>query len=514
MAVVTAKDKLRTLLGSGMRGVCFSAEKADKANAAEHGISDVLALVGKPLPSVYSAELSEFVFAAGVELLKRDRPAIMYLSTTDYVQHKHAPGTPAANAFYEMMNGYLAQLDSLGATIALTADHGMNAKTDAGGKPQIVFLQDWFDRTLGPGAARVILPITDPYVAHHGSLGSFATCYLPAGANVADVCARLSAVSGIETVLSRAAAAARFELPPDRLGDIVITSERLCVLGTTPARHDLSGLDAPLRSHGGVSEQKRAAAVQPRLAQRRSRAAAAQFRRVRSRAQPSELIARRADNDILAISQSGLGPLRRRLHRQLAAHPRRAQGDAGDVSRGRGAGSDRAARAACSAHRWSAIIDRTQPNPDVDGLAGLYRDFWARPAAGRRPGCDRRRQRDRHRQGADGGHRRRKLRGADRAACHRQAVRAAPDQAADRHSDHRRDRQRGHALGDDLGPRRRQEVFAAPSRDLGRGGAGRSRPDLVAARGRHACRAASMLFRTRSNRSGMSTPIRSRIRMR
>jgi phosphonoacetate hydrolase len=132
----------------------------------------------------------------------------------------------------------------------------MNAKTDAGGKPQIVFLQDWFDRTLGPGAARVILPITDPYVAHHGSLGSFATCYLPAGANVADVCSRLSAVSGIETVLSRAAAAARFELPPDRLGDIVITSERLCVLGTTPARHDLSGLDAPLRSHGGISEQR------------------------------------------------------------------------------------------------------------------------------------------------------------------------------------------------------------------------------------------------------------------
>jgi phosphonoacetate hydrolase len=132
----------------------------------------------------------------------------------------------------------------------------MNAKTDAGGKPQIIFLQDWFDRTLGAGTARVILPITDPYVAHHGSLGSFATCYLPAGADVADICGRLAKVPGIETVLSRAAAAARFELPPDRLGDIVITSERLCVLGTTPARHDLSGLDAPLRSHGGISEQR------------------------------------------------------------------------------------------------------------------------------------------------------------------------------------------------------------------------------------------------------------------
>jgi phosphonate metabolism-associated iron-containing alcohol dehydrogenase len=29
-----------------------------------------------------------------------------------------------------------------------------------------------------------------------------------------------------------------------------------------------------------------------------------------------------------------------------------------------------------------AIIDRTQANPDVDGLAHLYRDFWARPDSG------------------------------------------------------------------------------------------------------------------------------------
>ncbi len=256
VAVVTAKDKLRALLGHHMRGICFSAEKADQATLAENGIDNVLALVGRPLPSVYSADLSEFVFAAGVALMKRDRPDVMYLSTTDYVQHKHAPGTPEANAFYAMMSGYLEQLDAQGATVALTADHGMNAKTDAAGRAQIIFLQDWFDRELGPGKARVILPITDPYVVHHGSLGSFATCYLPAGADVPSICERLAAVPGIESVLPRAAAAARFELPADRLGDLVAISERLMVLGTTPSRHDLSGLDAPLRSHGGVSEQK------------------------------------------------------------------------------------------------------------------------------------------------------------------------------------------------------------------------------------------------------------------
>ena len=255
VVVITAKDKLRTLLGKGMKAVCFSAEKADQLTMDGNGITGVLELVGKPLPKVYSADLSEFVFAAGVKIMARDRPDVMYLSTTDYVQHKHAPGTPAANDFYRMMSGYLAQLDQMGVTIALTADHGMNAKTDAAGAPQIIFLQDWFDAQIGKGAARVILPVTDPYVAHHGSLGSFATAYLPPSADLAALSTRLKKVRGIELVLSRADAAATFELPPDRIGDVVVVSERLYVIGTSPSRHDLSGLDAPLRSHGGVSEQ-------------------------------------------------------------------------------------------------------------------------------------------------------------------------------------------------------------------------------------------------------------------
>jgi phosphonoacetate hydrolase len=256
VAVVTAKDKLRRLLGHDMQGICFSSEKADQTTKGEHGIDDALGFVGLPLPDVYSAALSEFVFAAGVKLLETVRPDVMYLSTTDYVQHKHAPGTPEANAFYRMMDGYLARLAALGATVALTADHGMNAKTDKAGAPQIIYLQDHLDAWLGAGQTRVILPITDPYVVHHGALGSFATVYLPAGADTAGVGKRLAALGGLEAVLERAEACRRFELPPDRMGDLVVVSERHVVVGTAAARHDLSGLDAPLRSHGGLSEQR------------------------------------------------------------------------------------------------------------------------------------------------------------------------------------------------------------------------------------------------------------------
>jgi phosphonoacetate hydrolase len=255
VVAITAKDKLRALLGKDLRGICFSSEKADQASVARNGIDNVLELAGKPLPSVYSAELSEFVFAAGVALMEKARPDLMYLSTTDYVQHKAAPGTAAANAFYRMMDGYLARLDGLGATIAITADHGMNDKFGADGQPSVIYLQDLLDDWLGRGAARVILPITDPYVVHHGALGSFATAYLPAGTDPAAAASRLAAVEGIELALPGAEGCKRFELPPERMGDVIVVSKRHVVLGTSRDRHDLSGLDAPLRSHGGISEQ-------------------------------------------------------------------------------------------------------------------------------------------------------------------------------------------------------------------------------------------------------------------
>lgn len=255
VAVVTAKDKLRRLLGKGLKGVCFSAEKADEATLDENGIDNLLELVGKPVPSVYSADLSEFVFAAGVRLLETREIDLMYLSTTDYVQHKCAPGTPGANAFYQMMDGYLQRLDELGAIVALTADHGMNAKHNEDGEPNVIYLQERFDEWLGEDAARVILPITDPYVVHHGALGSFATVYLPASADLEAMRRRLAAEPGIELVLTGAEGCARFELPPARMGDLIVISTRDVVLGTRRIKHDLSGLDVPLRSHGGLAEQ-------------------------------------------------------------------------------------------------------------------------------------------------------------------------------------------------------------------------------------------------------------------
>jgi phosphonoacetate hydrolase len=260
VAVVTAKDKLRRLLGKGLAfdgtAICFSSEKADKATKADHGIDDVLAAVGLPLPEVYSADLSEFVFAAGVKLLASMRPDLMYLSTTDYVQHKFAPGSAGANSFYAMMDRYLGALDDAGAIVVVVADHGMKDKHLSNGSPDVIYLQDALDAEFGVGGARVILPITDPYVIHHGALGSFATVY---AADKADAIAGFIArQDGIDLVLAKDEACRRFELPPDRMGDLIVISggaNGSKVIGTSASKHDLSGLTEPLRSHGGLTEQ-------------------------------------------------------------------------------------------------------------------------------------------------------------------------------------------------------------------------------------------------------------------
>ena len=261
VAVVTAKDKLRALLGAGLefgedRAICFSSEKADLATKADNGIHNASEWLGRPVPEVYSADLSEFVLAAGVKILKEWSPNLMYLSTTDYVQHKFAPNQQGAKDFYSMADKYIGELDALGAALVVTADHGMKPKHDANGKPSVIYVQDILDQWLGQAAARVILPITDPYVVHHGALGSFATAYLPVEVDTNEITEKLSNLEGILLVINKSEAVKRFDLPSDRIGDIVIISTENMTLGTSVDRHDLEALKEPLRSHGGLTEQE------------------------------------------------------------------------------------------------------------------------------------------------------------------------------------------------------------------------------------------------------------------
>jgi len=261
VVAITAKDKLRRLLGRGLNlangSINFSAEKANLCSIEENGIDDVLGLVGMPLPEVYSAELSLFVFEAAIRILERDRPDIMYLSTTDYVQHKYAPDTPEIDSFYAGLDATFGRLEALGAVLAITADHGMSDKSRPDGSPNVIFLQDELDREFGEGSTRVILPITDPYVVHHGSLGGFARVYCYDEMTPSAVSRNVEGLSGIEAVYDKATACADFDLPFDREGDVVVISDAGTAIGASEASHDLTALSGHrLRSHGGIAERR------------------------------------------------------------------------------------------------------------------------------------------------------------------------------------------------------------------------------------------------------------------
>jgi phosphonoacetate hydrolase len=187
-----------------------------------------------------------------VRLLETRRVDLMYLSTSDYVQHKYAPESPEARRYHARLDRVLGQLDAQGAILGITADHGMNAKVRPDGSPKVEFIETLL-KEAGISEARVILPITDPYVVHHGGLGSYATVYLDPG-KVRRAAGLLQRAPGVELVLTREEAAERFELPGDRIGELVVLASRDTVLGGTPERHDLSHVREGLRSHGGLHE--------------------------------------------------------------------------------------------------------------------------------------------------------------------------------------------------------------------------------------------------------------------
>jgi phosphonoacetate hydrolase len=254
VGVVTAKDKLREILTEGLEGIGFSAEKASETVEGVHGIEGVERLIGRPAPEIYSADASLYVLDAGVALLQEGLADFLYLSLTDYMQHKFAPEAEESLEFHAAMDERLGRLLDLGAVLGLTADHGMNAKQTAAGEPNVIYVESLLTERFGAGV-KVICPITDPYVVHHGALGSFVTVHLPAPISPLEVGRLLLEQEGITEVYDRETAARKMELPADRIGDLCVLSGRDVVLGRTPADHDLSLLSGGLRSHGGRYEE-------------------------------------------------------------------------------------------------------------------------------------------------------------------------------------------------------------------------------------------------------------------
>ena len=249
---VTAKDKLRRLLSTG--GVpAFSAESAHEQTLPDG--TRLIEAVGRSNPGIYDWELSSYTVELALALAPRLDASLVYASLTDYVQHSAAPGEPLADAFYREIDRSLGAALDAGFVVGLVADHGMRAKSGPSGEPNIRFLDDVL-KAAGVRGGRTLCPITDPYVAHHAALGSLAWVHLADLDELDAARGALAAVPGVEAVLDRSAAAEAFELPEDRIGDLVVLGDGETVLGRSADFHDLSSLGGPLRSHGGLHERR------------------------------------------------------------------------------------------------------------------------------------------------------------------------------------------------------------------------------------------------------------------
>ena len=258
VAGVTAKDKLREIIGYRMKhGIVFSSEKANAATIENAGIENVEAFVGRKTPGQYDPDLSYFVLDAGIKLLEHRAADLLYLSLSDVIQHSYAPGEPEANAFMAQVDQRIGRLVQLGAIVGVTGDHGMNDKSRPDGSPNVIWLEDVLNSRFGAEAVRVICPITDPFVRHHGALGSFVRVYLKGDHRLVGAMMETTrALPGVELVLTGPEAAERFETPIEYEGDFAVLADRHTVIGSAAALHDLSGLKGRrLRSHGGLWEQ-------------------------------------------------------------------------------------------------------------------------------------------------------------------------------------------------------------------------------------------------------------------
>ncbi len=232
--LVTSKDKLRTLLSDG----------ADVAVSSERPPNWVVDGIGEA-PPIYSLEVNGWVIRAGSYIMSHRPADLVYLTTTDYAMHTYAPDEPESQKHMTILDDAIGELLEAhpDVTLLLTADHGMSAKK------RMVDLKSALARY---GIKSNPIPIIkDRYTVHHSNLGGCIYVYLDDPGQASEAIKVIRETPGVEEALSREAAASKFRLYYERIGDIVVTGEPDVVFG------DPSEVELPprLRSHASQHER-------------------------------------------------------------------------------------------------------------------------------------------------------------------------------------------------------------------------------------------------------------------
>lgn len=233
-AFLTSKEKLRTLLSRG----------AVVSISAENPPTWLVHLIGPP-PDIYSVEVNLWLMEASLAVMVNyPDVAFAYVSTTDYVMHTypcdHSESQRHLHEIDKLLGRFVNQFGDF--DIAITADHGINAKT-IGLNPAKILMDVGID-------AEVVPVIKDRHIVHHGNCAGAAYVHLRQIENLSGAQQYLEEVSEIDTVLTRQEAVVEHHLYPDRIGDLVLLADSQTVFGEFPSART----EVKVRSHGSLHE--------------------------------------------------------------------------------------------------------------------------------------------------------------------------------------------------------------------------------------------------------------------
>jgi phosphonoacetate hydrolase len=243
-----ARGVYSALLTSKKKTVGLLARGADLAVAAEDPPPAFVSRYGPP-PGIYSREINYWLWRVAADLLwTQPDLGCLYVHTTDYPMHEWPPDAKESQEHLATLDGLLGEARDAApdAAFLLTADHGMNYKRRcwdlaracaARGRPLRFALSAERDR----------------YLKHHRTFGGTAWVWLNRPEDTADVTALIHGLEGIEDVLPRAEAAARFRLMPERIGELMVLGDRDTVFGEMDTERE--ELEPTYRSHGSLHER-------------------------------------------------------------------------------------------------------------------------------------------------------------------------------------------------------------------------------------------------------------------
>jgi phosphonoacetate hydrolase len=201
------------------------------------------------LSDVYTREINYQIMDAANDLLKNDTSIkLIYIHTTDYPMHMWPPETDSVKEFLAKMDQCIAILHQTApdAAILITADHGMNHKSQAWDL-QVACAEKHTPVKI------VISPEKDRYLKHHKGLGGSAYVYLLKSSDAPSVKKTLTGLKGIDAVLTKAEAARKYHLMPDRIGDFMVLGDINTVFGQLNG-NAYEQLPDTYRSHGCTYE--------------------------------------------------------------------------------------------------------------------------------------------------------------------------------------------------------------------------------------------------------------------